>query len=435
VTKTRAAVAVAALLLTAGVAACKPPTAQPAPPTGTPSTTTTPKPVITSPAATHRTSPAATSSAAPPSPIFRTTVPRIPVTVSVREAGPIEQNPRVKDRDAGQSTRYGNKSVWFFADTTLQDPWGFLSNSAAVTTDLNASRGLDLRSSNGFTVADTATPTETIPRTASELAFEKQHAAPSGGCGGSPDTYCGVQFSFWPGAVFADPARHRVIFMYSKQCRATPAGTPCAGGIGKGLGTGFGALDMTTGRVTRLTMSGAGVVRSIEGTDPTLFFGSGDPASIGGNAALVVGASVYLYGKCDYFDCAVARVPLAGFPDRTQWRYYDGSTFVAGASTAAKVHVTSGGSGHSVFYDAALKAYVDVYMPWGYNTIWYKVGGSPYGPWSAATKLITTKGDTAKPNYSTYAHPEFAEKNGLVQYLSYYNATTGVQSLIRWEMR
>jgi hypothetical protein len=444
VTKIRAAVTAAALLLTAGVAACKPTTeAQPAASPGSsataqPATTTPPGPT---PSVTHRASPTTTTTTtAAPTPgltsaTFRTTVPRVPTTVSVREAGPIEQNPRVKDRDAGQSTRYGDRSVWFFADTTLQNPWGFLSNSAAVTTDLNAGHGLDLQSGNGFTVADHATPTETIPRTTSELAFEGKHAAPAGGCAGSADQFCGVQFSFWPGAVFADPARHRVIFMYSKQCRATPAGTPCAGGIGKGLGTGFGALDMTTGQVTRLKMSGAGTVDSVEGTDPTLFFGPSDPASIGGNAALVVDASVYLYGKCDYFDCAVARVPLAGFTDRAQWRYYNGKDFVADAGAAAKVHVTSGGSGHSVFYDAALKAYVDVYMPWGYNTIWYKVGGSPYGPWSAATKLITTRGDTAKPNYSTYAHPEFAEKNGLVQYISYYNASTGVQSLIRWEMK
>ena len=223
----------------------------------------------------------------------------MPTTVSVREVGPVRQNPRVKDRDAGQSTRYGDKSVWFFADTTLQNPWDFLSNSAAVTTNLDAGDGLDLRSSNGFSVDNTATPTETIPRTATELAFEKKHAAPSGGCADSSDQYCGVQFSFWPAAVFADTARHRVIFVYSKQCRATPTGTPCAGGIGKGLGDGFGALDMTTGKVTRLTMTGAYPVASIEGTDPTLFFGAGDKAKIGGNAALVVDDKVYLYGKCD----------------------------------------------------------------------------------------------------------------------------------------
>ena len=95
----------------------------------------------------------------------------------------------------------------------------------------------------------------------------------------------------------------------------------------------------------------------------------------------------------------------------------------------------SGGPGNTVFYNPALKAYVDVYMPWGYNTIYYRVGGSPYGPWSKGQKLITAAGDTAKPNYSTYAHPEFAEKNGLVQYISYYNAKTGTQSLVRWEMK
>jgi hypothetical protein len=437
----------AAATLAVGLAACKPAVvAQPAsPPTGsaaasasaspsaTPTKTATPSPSVVVPPSPA--GPSASAGTGLTSATFRTTVPRLPATVSVAEVGPIHQNPRVADRDAGQSTRYGDKSVWFFADTTLQNPWGFLSNSAAVTTNLNAGNGLDLRSSNGFTVANTATPGEVIPRTAAEIAFEKKHAAPAGGCAGSTDAYCGVQFSFWPGAVFADPARHRVIFMYSKQCRATPSGTPCAGGIGKGLGNGFGALDMTTGKVTRLVMTGAATVGSVEGTDPTLFFGSGDPASAGANASLVVDDNVYLYGQCDYFDCAVARVDLGSFTDRSAWRYYNGTSFVANAATAKKVGMQSGASGNTVFYDPALKAYVDVYMPWGYNTIWYRVGGSPFGPWSGAHKLITTAGDTAKPNYSTYAHPEFAEKNGLVQYISYYNAKTGTQSLVRWEMK
>jgi hypothetical protein len=447
--RTRVVAATAAMALAlGGVAGCKPTStgSSSAPPTASvspsPTPTRTPS-AATSPRATQSSSGAAAVTVSPATPqptkltaaTFTTTVPALPSTVSVREMGAIKQNPRVADRDAGQSTLYGDKSVWFFADTTLQNPWGFLSNSAAATTNLNASNGLDLRSSNGFTVNNTATPPETIPRTAAELAFEKKHAAPSAGCKGSSDQYCGVQFSFWPAAVFSDPARHRVLFLYSKQCRAGQAGTPCAGGIGKGLGDGWGSLDMNTGRVSRLEPTDSKKVASVEGTDPTLFFGPGDKASVGGNAALVVDDTVYLYGQCTYFDCAVARVALTQFGDRSAWRYYNGKSFGADPTAAARVGVQSGGSGNTVFYDPALKAYVDVYMPWGYNTVYYRVGGSPYGPWSDGHKLITTAGDTAKPNYSTYAHPEFAEKNGLVQYISYYNAKTGTQSLLRWEMK
>ncbi len=74
-------------------------------------------------------------------------------------------------------------------------------------------------------------------------------------------------------------------------------------------------------------------------------------------------------------------------------------------------------------------------MPYGSNEIWYRVGGSPFGPWSGGVRLMTTVGTTAQPDYSLYGHAEFAEKNGAVQYLSYFNGKTGAQHLVRWEMR
>jgi hypothetical protein len=362
-------------------------------------------------------------------------VPAVPATVSVTDMGAIRQNARVGGRDGGQSTLYGGHSVWIFADTTLQNPWGFLSNSAAATTDLDASDGLDLRSSNGATVDDSATPTETIPRTAAEKAFEKAHAAPQGGCKGSSDRYCGAIFGFWPGPIVSDPARHRVLFTYGKLCRGGQAGTPCSGSLGKSLGMGIAALDMGSGVVTRLAATGGATVSSVEGADPTLFFAPGSKAAAGSGAALVVGDDAYLYGQCDYFDCTMARVPLARISDRSAWRYYTGSGFGADPSAAKKTGAQPGAAGNTVFYDAALKAYVDVYMPYGSNEIWYRVGGAPYGPWSPGTRIFKTAGDTAQPNYSLYGHSELAQKGGLVEYLSYFNGKTAQQHLVRWEIR
>ena len=440
---TRIALA-AAVTLTAGVAACKPATvAQPAATAGsstTPARTTT-RPTVSAPAKAKATATAtatatpAEASAAPEQPAaFRKTVPAQPTLVSVKDMGPIQQNTRVDGRDGGQSTGYGTKSVWIFADTTLRNPWGFLSNSVAGTTDLKASDGIDLRSSNGFTVDNSHPPVETVPRTATEIAFQKAHAAPPGGCPSSEDKFCGASFGFWPGPIFADPVRHRVLFTYGKLCRGGQPGTTCSGSLGKGLGMGLGAIDMTTGTVTRLTPSTGATTTSVEGTDPTIFFPPGAP-SAGSGAGLVVGQTIYLYGQCDYFDCAVARVALGSITDRSAWRWYDGSTWVADPKAAKKVGAQPGAAGNTVFYDAALKGYVDVYMPYGSNEIWYRVGGSPFGPWSGGVRLMTTVGSTAQPDYSLYGHAEFAEKNGAVQYLSYFNGKTGAQHLVRWEMR
>jgi hypothetical protein len=442
-----------AAALTVGMAACKPDgAAKPAAtraPVSAPSSAPAPNPATAKPSASGTasakptaTSTAAAASSAPAKPAaiglteatFRTTVPAAPGLVAVKDMGPIRQNARVAGRDGGQSAGYDDKSVWVFNDTTFKDPWGFISNSAAGTADLNASDGIDLRSGNAVTIDNDQTPLETVPRTAAETAFEKTHAAPAGGCQGSSDQHCGAIFGFWPGPVIADPARHRVLFTYGKLCRGAQSGKPCSGSLGKGLGMGIAALDMRSGEVTRLTVSSGPVATSVEGADPTILFAPGASNAAGSGAALVVGDDAYLYGQCDYFDCKIARVPLAQITDRAAFRWWNGSTWMKDASAAKKTGAQSGAAGNTVFYSPALKGYVDVYMPYGSNEVWYRVGGSPMGPWSGGVKLLKTVGDTAHPNYALYGHAEFAEKNGAVQYLSYFNGKTGAQHLIRWDL-
>jgi hypothetical protein len=365
-----------------------------------------------------------TTKPAPDLPPFSTRVPPFPSGSSAKELGPIDQNARVAGRDNGQSTEYAGRSVWIFDDTTLKSPFGFLSNSAAVTTDQDASDGLDLRSGNGFTVDNAQTPTEVIPRTAAEKAFEKKH---SGTCATSTDQYCGAVFGFWPGPVFADVARHRVLFTYGKLCRGGKTGTPCSGPLGKGLGLGIAALDMKSGKVTRLSAGGS--VPSVEGADPTLFFGSGH--SFGGAAAVVRGDTVYLYGDCGVAGCKLARVALSRLSDLPAWRYYAPGGFGPDPAEATPL-IAPGAAGQTVFYSPGTHAWINVYLPYGSNTVKYQVGGSPFGPWSSTSRTVLTTKAGRSVNYALFAHPEFAEHDGLGQYLSYYNPNTGAQQLVRW---
>ncbi|MGX6604366.1 sigma-70 family RNA polymerase sigma factor [Micromonosporaceae bacterium Da 78-11] len=397
-----------------------------------------PQVAVALPSATQRASANPVPSAVLPSPSvsvskkpvptsnFRTVVPAIPVVKSVREVGAIRQGPRVGGRDNGQSAAYGGKSIWIFDDTTLKDPWGFLSNSAALTTDLDASDGIDLRSGNGFTVRNTQTPVELIARSSAEKAFEKANSG--SGCSGA---YCGAIFGFWPGPVIADPARHRVLVTYGKLCRGGKDGTPCSGPLGKGLGMGIAELDLSSGRVTRLTPAHGSPVTSVEGRDRSIFFGPG-ATGFGSAAALVVNDQAYLYGGCSYQGCRLARVPLASLSDLSTWRYYASSKWVTDPAKATRIGIEPGAAGQTVFYSPAMKAYVNVFMPFGSNDVRFQVGGSPFGPWSKSRKLLTTAGGSSS-NYALFGHPEYAEKNGLVQYLSYFKPGTGEQRLIRWE--
>ncbi|MHA6763851.1 sigma-70 family RNA polymerase sigma factor [Streptacidiphilus sp. PAMC 29251] len=369
------------------------------------------------------TTPSAAASAT--TPVFSSVVPPLPQVQAVTVSR-LTQNSRVAGRDNGQSTGYGNRSVWVFDDTTLKNPWGFLSNSGAVTTDLDATDGITLTSGNPFTVNPAQTPVNLLPLTAPERAFEAAHSG-AGGCAGSRDQYCGAVFGFWPGPTIADPKHHRVLVFYGKLCRGGAAGTPCSGPLGRGLGGGIAALDMDTGTVTRLVAANGPKVSSVEGLDPTAFFG---PDQVFSAASLVVGDTAYTYGDCTGYGCKLGRVPLAGITDRSQWRFYTGGGKWS-ADPGAGTHVIApGAAGQTVFYDPALRAFVNVYMPFGSNAVMYQVGGSPFGPWSAARTALQTPGGRNN-NYALFAHPEYARQNGLVEYLTYFQPDSGAQQLVR----
>lgn len=371
---------------------------------------------------------------------FRKNIPVLPGIASARETGAILQNSRVGGRDNGQSTGYGNKSVWIFDDTTYKNPWGFVSNTGAITKDLDASDGITLTSGNPVTEKADQTPQIVIPLNDEEKAFQAAHDKDTG-CTTQTDQYCGASFAFWPGSIVADPARGRVLVFYGKLCRGGGAGSPCSGSLGKGLGGGIAAITMSTGAVTRLNATGRTMVKSIEGNDPTMLF----DANTGyyGQATTVVNNSLYAYGDCTY-GCKVAKVALDKVSDRSSWSFYTGGAGTEASWShdmgVAKSVVGGGGAGQTIFYSPALRSWVNVFMPYGTNTAKYQVGASPFGPWSQeATILETTPGavgtsDTAagiSNNYALFAHPEYAQDNGLIQYLTYFKPGDGSQQLVK----
>jgi len=356
------------------------------------------------------------------------TVPPIPSVRSVAELGPLTEHARVGARDNGQSTRYGDRSIWVFGDTVLRRPEGFLSNSGASTTDLRAADGIRLPATDVFG-SDASSPAAMVTHTPAEGAFERRHAA-STGCTAATDPYCGATFAFWPGPVIADPRRARVLAFYVKLCRGGAEGTPCSGPYGRPLGTGVAALDMRTHRVTRLTAANADPVGSIEGADPTLFF----PPSDGYHAAaLVVGADAYVYGACTD-RCHLARVPLNRISDRSRWTFYggreaDGDARWSPEPAAAVDTVLAGSAGNTIFRSPALGGWLNVYLPAGDDTIRAQIGGSPFGPWSAEFRLLTTRGSDVA--YAGFGHPEYAEDGGRTQYLTYYRTDTENLRLVK----
>ncbi|MFI5952522.1 DUF4185 domain-containing protein [Cryptosporangium sp. NPDC051539] len=358
--------------------------------------------------------------------VFDRDTPPIPGIRATAELGPLRQHPLVNGRDNGQSARYGDTSIWVFGDTVLREPWRFLSSTGAATSDLRARDGITITSPDVFAdpVGD---PVDLLPLRPPETRFTKAHA--KGSCRPETDGYCAVLIGLWPGAIVADPARRRVLVFYAKLCRGGPEGSRCSGPLGHGLGTGVAAIDMTTRKVTRLTATGTRTLSSVEGPDPTLFFPGSTPWTA---AATLVGDDLYVYGDCDA-RCHVARVPVASVADRSAWRFWAGDDRWAADEGGAAANLSGGSAGNSVIHVPALDAWLNVYLPKLSNTLTGQVGSSPSGPWSRPFAIAETDSAGGGANYAGFAHPEFAEKDGRVQYFSYYQAKTYQQRIIRVE--
>jgi len=352
----------------------------------------------------------------------------------VQFLGAVSQNGHVSARDNGQSVEYQGKSYWFFDDTILQNPWGFLSSTAAVTTDLNASDGISLQSASVFDPTDSAgTPAEFVPYSAAEDAFTNAHA--SADCTGSTDEFCGTQFAFWPGAVVADPAHHRILVFYGKLCRGGLDSGPCASGfVGQELGTGIVSVDMKTHQIARMDIEHQDpALTSPEGADPTLQFSPSENWGTGG--AVLVGQELYAYGDCSSTDaCGVARVPIGEVQDRSAWTFYDGEQNgqpVWGTDPATAVPVMTGGAaGETVQYDPSTKQYMNTYMPFLSDEVLFQTAPHPWGPWSTPQKMFDTP-TTSGVEYAAFAHPEYTTDNGLTRYFTYYTSSTGEQRLVK----
>lgn len=348
--------------------------------------------------------------------------------------GPVDQNSHVVARDDGESVLYQGKSYWFFDDTQLQNPDGFISSSAAVTSDLNASDGITLTASNLFTESDTSTPPEFVPYSAAETAFQNEHAASD--CTNSTDQYCNMQFAFWPGDAVADPAHHRILVFYGKLCRGGPDNGPCASGfIGQPLGSGIVSVDMNTHQITRLDIQNQDpTLTSPEGHDPTQLFPTSQ--EWGNGAAILVGNTLYGYGNCDSSgNCGIARVPIDQVTNHAAWQFYAGNDangqpiWSADETTAVNV-MTGGAAGETVTWDPTTGLYWNSYMPYLSHQVYYQTAPDPWGPWSTPTVLYTAP-TTSGVEYAAYQHPEYTTNNGLTRYYTYYTSSTGAQELVK----
>ena len=327
--------------------------------------------------------------------------------VSATDIGPLELNPKIGGRDGGYSGVFNGRSVWLYGDTILKeaDAQGhtWLNNSWSWTADLDPAGGM-----TGFNerLDDADAPTEFFPLTEEEAIYNELHYG-SEGCAEEP---CGARWAMWPGPIVADSARSRALIFYGK-IHAAP-GEMNFYGVGNGLVV---WEDFDAAPTRPEVNPGA--------DEPTLLFSKEEPTF--GSAAIVVADMLYAYA-CDLKDyakpCKVGRVPLADALDRSAWRFWDGAAWQEKIGRAQALF--DGNDIMTVAWCPFAGVYIAIYsQPMDAKTM-LRTAPAPEGPWSRAVKLF----DAQKPDggdwvYDALAHPEYAQNDGLTQYVTYSRST------------
>ncbi len=324
--------------------------------------------------------------------------------LSVRELGPIEQSGTIRGRDGGYSGAVFDRSVWLYGDTVLsmenEHGSSWCSNTVSWTEDLDASDNI-----GGFTdlVGDRMMPTELLPSTKEEAAFNEAHAGED--CAEDP---CGARWALWPGAIVEDAARDGALVFY--HLIYAEEGEWNFEGVGSGIAT-WGGLDQQPERPEP----------GVDADHPTLLWT--EPEHNFGAAALVEGEELYAFA-CEggwTKPCLLGRAALAEALDPAAWRYWDGASWSASLDDA--VSLFDGNTMLSVHWVPSLERYLAAYNRPLDDRVYLRTAAELTGPWSADEAVFMAEpshdGDAA---YGAMLHPEYDRDGGAYVYLSYFRS-------------
>ena len=341
-----------------------------------------------------------------------------PKIVSVSELPPLVQQRQITGRDGTWSVAYNGSSYWSFNDTWLSsanlEGRNIVSNSLSWTNKLDASAGITLT----YNHLDAAgAPTEFFPFTKDEKAFNTQN------CPSESD--CPAEYAIWPGPVVPKPGSPttEVYHFYFLLKRGSAIGTgPVWDSVGEGIAT---------------EELGQGIYRGLATPDsssnPTLMWQVANGERLYASGGTIEPSGNYLYMlSCDK-GCTIGRAPSAFVDVKSMWSYYSGNDtsgtpqWSSSQAVAKQILDEAGAAGSSMSYVPALNEYLLVYSKPSNNAVVYRVAENPWGPWSNEQSMFTaSQGAGTGVSYAAMAHSEFAENNGLVQYVSYVRNDGGL---------
>ncbi|MEQ4209465.1 DUF4185 domain-containing protein [Actinopolymorpha sp. B9G3] len=395
---------------------------------------------------------------------------------------PLDEPDFIRGHDNGQSTLYDNGkglrfSYWSFGDTFLTRPNGdgdsFLANTGAGTTDLDMGDSISDWDYDG----GEGGPREFIDLNAEEQAWNDEHAdtdPDADGCQPGPGVTwmaCGDEYAIWGGSIVADPDRKRILAFYALITRyhALKAGCTqddidnrneaCREWLFDGVGTGVAVW--TEGKKDGNGWARQTVAHPTDPDIPTAIWPTdgvpSTPDARYDTAMVVDHGYLYAYGCYGFLasECRLARVPLSPAEavwDRASWRFFAGDDrdrarcrhlwsadlecavpLPAGTKPDGTPDTLSGGAaGTSVYWNPRLRVFMSIYSVPLSNDIHYRVAYRPEGPWSQAKLLgvaLPAVGEgLGSISYAGFVHPEYAERGGLVQYITYAHTSGFLKS-------
>lgn len=315
------------------------------------------------------------------------------VVVEAEPLGTVPRSAWIQGRDGGGSSSAFGQSIWVYGDTVLNDVASDGTNWHTNSWDIR---------DRATWMTDVETPVDALgaPRyfvelSADELAWNELHAAED-----CPEAPCSVRWALWPSNPLYDEARGRAWILYGLYNDELPSGIGIASWAG---------LDQP---VVRHTIG--------EG-DSWLLFPA--PELEWANAPLVHDDWLYAFG-CQLRGlarpCMLARAPLEDPSDRSAWRFFDGDVWVADASEADELF--DGAPIMEVSWNDALERWLLVYSkPFDHDVV-ARTAEHLVGPWSREEVLFRAPGDAP---YDAVHHADLEEQDGLVQYVTYSQHTSG----------
>jgi hypothetical protein len=323
-------------------------------------------------------------------------LPASPSASGIRDGGvthlpAIAQHPSVAPRPPGVTAQLAGRLLWVFGGTSYAD---------GSTT---------IWSPSSYTMSDRERPLELDEaRIGASFASDFIPALPEDSAG------LGAQESlaYAIGSLISISAQEALLF-YSAAKASGLASTQ--------LGT----------RVARVEMAGSAA--RAEPLAPLLFAPDAPPFRDG---LLAPDGSLYLYAcprrEDSYFDCRVARAPLASATASSGYQYWTSDGW--SSDVAKAVVVLSDAAGQiTVSYNPYLRRYLSVHFVWILSQIALDVAQRPEGPWTRFAELEVPANSVGGLHFMVAAieHPELAKECGRKLLISYQRPVSEERNELR----